>query len=116
MHPDRPATTVKAAYKQWIGGSLATRGELVVDKGCARALARGKSLLAVGVLSATGDFGKGDPVEILDERGVEIARGLVRFDAKDLAKIIGVRSTGVKAALGYEAGPEVVHTADLALR
>lgn len=110
------STTVKAAYKQWIGGSLATRGQLVVDKGCARALARGKSLLAVGVLSAEGDFGKGDPVEIHDEKGVEIARGLVRFDANDLSKIIGIRSTGLKAALGYEAGPEVVHTADLALR
>jgi len=110
------STTVKAAYKLWIGGSLATRGRLVVDKGCARALARGKSLLAVGVLSADGDFGKGDPVEIFDEKGVEIARGLVRFDANDLSKIIGIRSAGLKAALGYEAGPEVVHTADLALR
>lgn len=110
------STTVKAAYKLWIGGSLATRGELRVDKGCARALARGKSLLAVGLLSATGDFGKGDPVEILDENGAEIARGLVRFDAQDLSKIIGLRSTRLKAALGYEAGPEVVHTADLALR
>jgi glutamate 5-kinase len=110
------STTVKAAYKQWIGGSLATRGQLIVDKGCARALARGKSLLAVGVLSASGDFGKGDTVEIHDEKGVEIARGLVRFDARDLAKIIGTRSAGLKAALGYEAGPEVVHTADLALR
>ncbi|HZW16885.1 MAG TPA: glutamate 5-kinase, partial [Brevundimonas sp.] len=111
-----PATTVKAAYKQWIGGSLATRGQLVVDKGCARALIRGKSLLAVGIVSADGAFGKGDPVEILNEQGVEIARGLVRYDDNDVSKIIGVRSAGLKAALGYAGGPVVVHADDLALR
>lgn len=111
-----PATTVKAAYKQWIGGSLATRGQLVIDKGCARALARGKSLLAVGVVSAEGAFGKGDPVEVFDETGVEIARGLVRYDANDVSKIAGVRSAGLKAALGYAGGPVVIHADDLALR
>ena len=111
-----PATTVKAAYKQWIGGSLATRGRLVVDKGCARALAGGKSLLAVGIVSAEGAFGKGDPVEVFNEHGVEIARGLVRYDDNDVSKIIGVRSGGLKAALGYAGGPVVVHADDLALR
>jgi glutamate 5-kinase len=111
-----PATTVQAAYKQWIGGSLAPRGELVVDSGCADALLEGKSLLAVGLVSATGAFGKGDPVAILDPGGAEIARGLVRYDAGDLSKITGVRSADLAAALGYEGGPVVVHADDLALR
>jgi len=111
-----PATTVKAAYKQWIGGSLATRGRLIIDKGCARALADGKSLLAVGITASDGDFGKGDPVEIFDETGVEIARGLSRYDARDVSKIMGVRSAGLKAALGYAGGPVVIHADDLALR
>lgn len=111
-----PATTVKAAYKQWIGGSLAPQGGLVVDPGCARALLEGKSLLAVGLVSATGSFGKGDPVAILDGTGIEIARGLVRYDAGDLSKVIGVRSADLASALGYEGGPVVVHADDLALR
>ncbi|MDY6924792.1 MAG: glutamate 5-kinase [Pseudomonadota bacterium] len=111
-----PATTVKAAYKQWIGGSLATRGRITIDKGCARALVRGKSLLAVGITASDGDFGKGDPVEIFNEQGVEIARGLSRYDANDVAKIVGVRSAGLKAALGYAGGPVVIHADDLALR
>ncbi|MDP3080993.1 MAG: glutamate 5-kinase, partial [Brevundimonas sp.] len=110
------ATTVSAAYKQWIGGSLAPRGRLVVDAGCGRALADGKSLLAVGLISADGAFGKGDPVAILDGAGAEIARGLVRYDAGDLSRIIGVRSADLAAALGYEGGPVVVHADDLALR
>ncbi|WP_372706175.1 glutamate 5-kinase [Brevundimonas sp.] len=111
-----PATTVKAAYKQWIGGSLAPRGQLVVDPGCARALLDGKSLLAVGLVSAGGAFGKGDPVAVFDGAGAEIARGLVRYDAGDVAKIIGVRSADLTAALGYQGGPVVVHADDLALR
>lgn len=111
-----PATTVKAAYKQWIGGSLATRGRLTVDKGCARALARGKSLLAVGITASEGDFSKGDPVGIFNEHGVEIARGLVRYDDNDVTRIMGVRSGGLKAALGYAGGPVVIHADDLALR
>lgn len=110
------ATTGKAAYKQWIGGSLAPRGRLTVDPGCAGALVEGKSLLAVGLVSAEGDFGKGDPVAIVDAAGAEIARGLVRYDAGDLAKIVGVRSADLAAALGYEGGPVVVHADDLALR
>ncbi len=110
------ATTVSAAYKQWIGGSLAPRGRLVVDPGCGRALLDGKSLLAVGLVSADGAFGKGDPVAILDDAGAEIARGLARYDAGDLSKIIGVRSADLAAALGYEGGPVVVHADDLAVR
>lgn len=110
------ATTVQAAYKQWIGGSLAPRGRLVVDPGCANALLDGRSLLAVGLVSAGGAFGKGDPVAIVDGKGTEIAQGLIRYDAGDLSKIIGVRSADLAAALGYEGGPVVVHADDLALR
>jgi len=111
-----PSTTVRAAYKQWIGGSLATRGQIVIDNGCLRALGRGKSLLAAGVITASGSFEKGDPVEVLDETGAEVARGLVRYDAADVSTIAGLRSPQIKAALGYAGGPVVIHADDLALR
>lgn len=110
------STTVRAAWKQWIGGSLATRGTLVVDAGCAQALMAGKSLLAVGLVSVEGDFGKGDAVQVTTADGQHVARGLVRYDAADAARIVGVASAGLKAALGYEAGPVVVHADDLTLR
>ncbi len=111
-----PSTTVRAAYKQWIGGSLATRGQIVVDSGCLKALGRGKSLLAAGVVAVDGNFGKGDPVEVFDDTGAEIGRGLVRYDASDVTKIAGLRSPEIKAALGYPGGPVVIHADDLALR
>ena len=108
------ATTPAAAYKAWIAGSLSPGGALVVDAGAASALLSGKSLLAAGVKSVEGAFGKGDAVAIRDEAGREIGRGLSRYDAADAAKIAGLRSDSIEAAIGYTAGP-LVHADDLAL-
>ena len=109
-----PSTTPAAAYKAWIAGSLAPSGALVVDAGAAAAVRRGKSLLAAGVRRAEGRFDKGDAVVIRDEAGDEIARGLVRYEAGDAARICGLKSEAIEAVLGFTAGP-VVHADDLAL-
>jgi glutamate 5-kinase len=109
-----PSTTPAAAYKAWIAGSVAPAGALVVDAGAAAAVRRGKSLLAAGVRRVEGRFGKGDAVVVRDEAGGEIARGLVRYDAPDAARICGLKSAAIEAALGYTAGP-LVHANDLAL-
>ena len=109
-----PSTTPAAAYKAWIAGSLAPAGALVVDAGAAAAVRRGKSLLAAGVRQVAGRFGKGDAVVIRDEAGREVARGLVRYDSPDAARICGLKSEAIEAELGYTAGP-LVHADDLAL-
>jgi glutamate 5-kinase len=109
-----PSTTPAAAYKAWIAGSLAPAGSLGVDAGAAAAVRRGKSLLAAGLRQVEGRFGKGDAVIILDEAGGEIARGLVRYDAADAARICGLKSEAIEPMLGYTAGP-VVHADDLAV-
>ncbi|MDB5447576.1 MAG: proB [Phenylobacterium sp.] len=109
-----PSTTPAAAYKAWIAGSLAPAGSLSVDAGAAAALRRGKSLLAAGVVAAEGRFGKGDAVVVRDDKGLEIGRGLVRYDAEDAARICGLKSEAIEAALGYSEGP-MIHADDLAL-
>ncbi|HWA63351.1 MAG TPA: glutamate 5-kinase, partial [Caulobacteraceae bacterium] len=109
-----PATTPAAAYKSWIAGSLAPQGAVVVDDGAAAALRAGKSLLAAGVRAVEGRFGKGDAVVVRDLTGLELARGLSRYDAADADRIRGLRSTAIEAALGYTEGP-VIHADDLAL-
>lgn len=108
------ATTPAAAYKSWIAGSLAPAGSLSVDAGAATALCRGKSLLAAGVTAVEGRFDKGDAVLVLGPDGAEIGRGLARYDAADAARITGLRSDAIEAAIGYTAGP-MVHADDLAL-
>jgi glutamate 5-kinase len=109
-----PSTTPAAAYKAWIAGSLAPAGALVVDAGAADAVRRGKSLLAAGVRRAEGRFDKGDAVVIRDEAGHEIARGLVRYEAEDAVRILGLKSEAIEPTLGYTSGP-LVHADDLAL-
>jgi glutamate 5-kinase len=110
-----PAVTPAAAYKQWIAGSLAPQGALIVDAGAATALKAGKSLLPAGVRGVEGRFGKGDAVLVLDQAGLEVARGLSRYDAAEADKIKGLKSADIEAVLGYSAGPTLIHADDLAL-
>ena len=109
-----PSTTPAAAYKAWIAGSLAPAGALVVDAGAAQAVRRGKSLLAAGVRRVEGRFDKGDAVVIRDEAGLEIARGLARYEAEDAIRICGLKSAAIEGVLGYTSGP-LVHADDLAV-
>ncbi len=110
-----PQATPAAAYKAWIAGSLAPQGALEVDAGAATALLKGKSLLPAGVRRVRGQFGRGDAVLVLGPDGREIARGLSRYDAAEAEKIMGLRSDAIEAALGYTAGPTLIHADDLAL-
>lgn len=109
------AASPRAAYKAWIGGSLAPRGALTIDAGAEQALRAGKSLLAAGVTHAEGGFEKGDAVRIVSAEGRELARGLVRYDAADAARIKGRKSEAIAEILGYDAGPVLVHADDLVL-
>jgi glutamate 5-kinase len=108
----RASVAPEAAYKAWIAGSLKPQGVLTVDAGAAKALLAGKSLLAAGVTLIEGQFTKGDAVLVRDEAGRELARGLIRYDAADAARIAGLRSDAIEAALGYVAGP-MIHADDL---
>jgi glutamate 5-kinase len=110
-----PQQSPKAAYKTWIAGSLAPHGALVVDAGAAAALRAGKSLLPAGVIAVRGAFEKGDAVRIVSEDNVEFARGIARYDAADAAKIRGLKSADIAAALGYATGSALVHADDLVI-
>ncbi len=107
--------TPRAARKQWIGGSLKSRGRLVIDVGAEQALANGSSLLPVGVISVEGHFERGDAITVCGKRGNEIARGLAAYSSGDAHKIIGRRSAEIEALLGYTGRDEIIHRNDLAL-
>ena len=108
-----PHATPAAAYKQWIAGTLAPQGTLVVDAGAATALRAGKSLLPAGVRAVDGEFGKGDAVLVVDETGREIARGLAAYGAREARAIQGRRSDAIEAVLGYPGRPVLIHRNDL---
>jgi glutamate 5-kinase len=79
-----------SAKKYWIAFTLRPRGDLVLDRGAARAVrAKGKSVLSVGVLGVRGDFRAGDAVRVVDADGLEIARGIARCSAGDASVVAG---------------------------
>ena len=104
------------ARKRWIAGHLQTRGDLVLDAGAVRVLREaGRSLLPVGVRAVRGAFRRGDVVSCRDEAGLEIARGLVNYDANDASRICGASSHDIRDRLGYAAEPELVHRDNLVM-
>ena len=105
--------TPAAAYKQWIAGSLAPQGTLVVDAGAAAALKDGKSLLPAGVVAVEGRFGKGDAVAVKGPDGRDLARGLAAYGSADATAIKGLRSGAIEAALGYRGPAALIHRDDM---
>ncbi len=110
-----PHKSPRAARKQWIGGSLKSRGQLVIDAGARKALANGSSLLPVGVVGVEGTFERGDAITVLDGQGDEIARGLAAYSSDDARKISGRRSDEIEDLLGYVGRDVIIHRDDLVL-
>jgi glutamate 5-kinase len=107
---------VLAARKQWLAGQLQMRGRLVLDAGAVEVLRHaGSSLLAVGVVRVEGQFARGEMVACVDENGVEIARGLVNYNAGEARIIKGQPSDRIEQLLGYVGEPELIHRDNLVL-
>ncbi len=101
-----------AARLFWLAHATAPRGRLHLDAGAVHAVVgRRMSLLPAGVTAVDGTFAAGDPVDLVDEAGRPVARGLVNYDATELPALLG-RSTR-DLAPGYDR--EIVHRDDLVL-
>jgi glutamate 5-kinase len=110
-----PSSNPENARKQWIAGSLRPNGAVSIDAGASRALRGGKSLLPAGVIGVSGRFERGDTVSVLDVEGAEIARGMIAYNDRDAARIIGKRSADIEALLGFRGRDEMIHRDDLVL-
>ena len=97
-----------------MAGSLKVRGQIIVDAGASAALARhGKSLLAAGLVKITGGFNRGDLVELVDETGQVIGKGLTNYSSDDCTRIRGMSSRNIESALGFVHEEEVVNRDNL---
>ena len=110
-----PSATPRTARKEWIAGSLRTRGVLTIDEGAARALRDGRSLLPAGVVTVDGVFQRGDAVLVKDAAGRELARGLCAYSSDDARLIAGHKSHEIADRLGYRGRDEMIHRDDLVL-
>jgi glutamate 5-kinase len=109
-----PASKKLSAKSRWIGLTARTKGTLVVDDGAAKALRDNKSLLAKGVVSASGNFEKGDAVLIADQAGTAVARGLINYSHAELELIKGHKSSEFAGLLKTDTYyDEVIHRDDM---
>ncbi len=110
-----PPVVHKLVPKQrWIHQAAGTQGGIKIDEGASKAvLDHRKSLLPKGVLSVDGSFIRGAVIAIKNENGQEIARGVTRYNSKDLQKIQGCFGHEIESILGYTFGDEVVHCDNL---
>ena len=104
------------ARKRWLAFAAPPQGRLTVDAGAKRALTeRGKSLLPSGVAAVEGEFQAGELVVLATADGKEFARGLTNYDAEELKRIRGAKTTAIEGILGYKGLDEVIHRDNLAI-
>ena len=98
----------------WLAHATEAKGRIVLDDGAVRALTeRRASLLPAGITEVAGGFGAGDPVDLVDQRGRVVARGLVNYDAEELPGLLGRSTHELARELGAAYEREVVHRDDL---
>jgi glutamate 5-kinase len=96
--------------KKWIGYVAQPKGFVIVDNGAADALLTGKkSLLPSGIIEVRGDFEENDTIAVKNQKGTEIARGATRFSSRDLERIKGKKSAGIRQLLNRDTKVEVIH-------
>ena len=83
-----PKVSKLDARKQWIIGSVAPKGEVIIDQGAVKAINNGKSLLPAGIKKINGIFEKGDHILVKDQNDFECARGLTSFSSIEIENTI----------------------------
>jgi glutamate 5-kinase len=104
------------ARKHWLAYFLRPAGTIFVNANAVPALrAQGRSLLAVGVTGASGEFAAGDIVNIADPDHNVIARGKAGFSSEEIPALAGQQGDAVAALHPSRKRLEVVHRNDLVL-
>ena len=79
---------------------MPVKGRLWLDAGAQKAVCdRTQSLLAAGLLRASGDFLAQDAVVLCSQEGTELARGLVNYSREEVEKIKVPKIWGAGVAL-----------------
>jgi len=106
----------RASRLLWLAHATTSRGRLVLDDGAVVAVVeRRTSLLPAGIVRVEGTFDDGDPVDLCDQLGRVVARGLVNYGSAELPVLLGRTTHDLARELGPSYEREVVHRDDLVL-
>src|ERR1700761_291434 len=99
-----------SARRFWVRYAAEAAGSLTLDEGAVRAVVgQRRSLLAAGITAVAGRFYAGDVVELRGPDATMVARGVVIYDAAELATMMGRSASELPGELRRPA----VHADDL---
>jgi glutamate 5-kinase len=105
-----PRQVRMSARRFWVRYAAEAAGTLSLDAGAVRAVVdQRRSLLGAGITGLSGKFFGGDVVELHGPDGELVARGVVAYDAGELAGVIGRSTSDLPADMRRPA----VHADDL---
>ena len=105
-----PRAERMSSRRFWVRYAAESTGTLVLDDGAVRAVVtQRRSLLAAGITEVSGRFHGGDVVELRAVDGTVVARGVVAYDAAELATMVGRSTSDLPAEMRRPA----VHADDL---
>ena len=96
-------------FKKWLAGTIKVKGDIFLDNGAVEAISKGASILPSGIQKISGKFFKGDIINIKNQNGKKIGKGVSYYDSSELSKILGKKTSEIKKSLGYDGRNEIVH-------
>ena len=104
------------ARKRWIAYGLMPMGKIYLDAGAIQAICQGgKSLLAAGITKVEGEFSASESVQLCDQEGREVARGIVNYSSEEIDRVKGQHSERIASLLGYMAAETIIHRDNLVI-
>ena len=102
---------------QWLAFGSRISGRIIVDDGLAQALQQkgSCSILPVGIAGVEGHFESGSTVSVVSQSGRELARGLVNYNADEVTRIKGCKTSEIEEKIGYKHSDEVIHRDNLVM-
>jgi len=111
-----PAVHGLASRKRWIAYASFVEGSIQIDDGAAKALVEeGKSLLAIGIVTAEGVWERKEIIRIVNMRGEEIARGASELSSAEVQEVKGLHSEMILVLFPDFEGDVVVHRDNMTL-
>jgi glutamate 5-kinase len=105
-----PRVERMSSRRFWVRYAAESTGALTLDQGAVNAVVRQRrSLLPAGIIAVSGRFYGGDVVELRAPDATMVARGVVAYDATELATMLGRSTSDLPADMRRPA----VHADDL---
>ena len=100
----------------WIIFKSNALGNITVDEGLEKALKNKKvSILPKGIKNVNGEFLAGSVINVINQDGVILAKGITNYSSTEIKLTMGVVSEKISDILGYIGKKQIIHANDLVL-